>query len=145
MVFQKKTWVDSPTSCTKLTAGELNRIEEGIDENAKAWDSICHSTVADATMVNTSAGSVSLRKIGGVVHFGSTEGITLVGDIPAWDNMQIATLPIGFRPVSTVMLPAVADYTIAYLKLTTDGVMRIYARGQKITGNILVGGSFCVA
>lgn len=50
MTFLKKIWRDEQSGGTPINSQDLNRIEQGIADNADAWDSICRAPTLLATL-----------------------------------------------------------------------------------------------
>lgn len=73
-----------------------------------------------------------------IVSVWFTGAATLSKDISAWSELQIATIPSGFRPKSELFVPAVSDYGIGMAKFKTDGSVYAVARGNKFNGNVTV-------
>ena len=77
-----------------------------------------------------------------VVSVWFTGAATLSKDISPWSELQIATIPSGFRPKSELFVPAVGDYGVGMAKFKTDGSVYVIARGNKLNGNIVVAATY---
>lgn len=124
MTFLKKIWRDEQSGGTPINSQDLNRIEQGIADNADAWDSICQDLANDTGWVNIwVATNVTFRarRIGKWVTLrGETRGVCQAG--VAWTDATV--LPVGMRPSQSLFFPGVAleqvDRTI-HCNIEADG------------------------
>lgn len=78
----------------------------------------------------------------GVVSVWVDEPMTLSKDIPAWNSMQIATIPDGFRPAQRLRAMLVSDNSVGAVVFDPDGSVIATARGNKLSGNVTLSTSY---
>lgn len=84
-------------------------------------------------------------KTSGIVSLWVNDPMTLSKEIPAWNSMQIATIPDGFRPAQRLRGMLVSDSAVGAVVFDPDGSEIATARNSKLSGNIVLLASYLCA
>lgn len=97
--FSKKTWEDTATSGTPITAAELNRLENAISSLTTAVNNLQDSVSrleSDYVRNNVGSGSFEFCRVGGIVIMNMYNITAKVSG--SWGTTLVGTVPEGFRP-----------------------------------------------
>ena len=117
---------------------------------AKAWASwvqmIANSDSGLQSIDLSSSSFVRYRKIGNIVHVSVKYDPTVDGGMNQWQNKQIGTLPVGYRPCFDMCVRAVPDRVNAstYASVTVNGGGGVFINSRNTAidqsaGNVIYG------
>lgn len=108
-------------------------------------DSVSPASFVASMMNISSQDKIYGVKANGIVSLWVNAPMTLSKDIPAWNSMQIATIPDGFRPAQRLRGVLVSDGTVGSVVFDPDGSVIATARNSKLGGNIVLSASYICA
>lgn len=80
----------------------------------------------------SSSDRIYVSKLGSLAVLWGTSSMTLSAGISAWNGLQIAVIPEGYRPASELRVPIVSDDTVATMALKPSGTVEVIARSNKV-------------
>lgn len=135
MSYAKNVWYDNESGSTPITADKLNHIEQGVFDNAAAWDSVSRTALV------TLSHGVTYSKSGGTCTV-AMSGISL----RAGTLEKLGTLPAGFRPLLYITAPIIVSGgdtdvwsgTVGRLSVNESGLVSAYCENgaQSFFGSV---------
>ena len=105
-------------------------------------DSVSPASFVASMMNISSQDKIYGVKTSGIVSLWVNDPMTLSKEIPAWNSMQIATIPDGFRPAQRLRGVLVGDSAVGAVVFDPDGSVIATARSNKLSGNIVLSASY---
>ena len=105
MAFTPKTWADGPSGGTPITAAELNRIEQGIDDADAAatapvaWADVAGKPAVIAAGADQAAARAAIGAGTSSLGLGTSASTALAGNTPKLSSAAISAIA-ALTPVS---------------------------------------------